>query len=40
MIQLIWLPHWQAYSVRWNGHIVGMIRCQQPLPFRRPVQYA
>jgi hypothetical protein len=40
MIQLTWLPHWQAYAVRSNGRIVGMIRCKRPLPFRRPVQYA
>lgn len=39
MIQLTWLPHWRAYSVRFNGCIVGLIRCKLPLPFRGAVEF-
>ena len=40
MIKLTWLPHWQAYSVRRDGRIIGMLRCKAPLPFRMVVQFS
>ena len=40
MIKLTWLPHWQAYSVRRDGRIIGMLRCKAPLPFRLVVQFS
>ena len=40
MIKLTWLPHWKAYAVRYNGHIIGMLRCTVPLPFRMVVEFA
>jgi hypothetical protein len=40
MIKLTWLPHWQAYTVRFNGHIIGMLRCKAPLPFRMAVEFS
>lgn len=40
MITLTWLPHWQAYAVRWNGRLVGMVRCKWQLPFRMAAEYA
>ena len=39
-VRLTWLPHWQAYVVRRQGRIVGMVRCLAPLPFRQPVEFA
>lgn len=39
MVTLRWLPHWQAYSVRQNGRIIGLVRCKIPIPFRLPVQF-
>jgi hypothetical protein len=40
MVKLTWLPHWHAYSVRHDGRIVGLIRCQVPFPFRVRVEFA
>ena len=40
MVKLTWLPHWQAYVVRVNGRVVGLVRCAVPLPFRIGVQFA
>ena len=40
MIKLTWLPHWRAYVVRRDGHIIGMIRCKVPVPFRVAVEFA
>jgi len=40
MIKLSWLPHWQAYCVRVNGRIIGMVRCKIPMPFRVAVEFA
>ena len=40
MVKLTWLPHWQAYSVRRDGRIIGMLRCKVPLPFRIVVEFA
>ena len=40
MVKLTWLPHWQAYSVRRDGRIVGMLRCKVPLPFRIVVEFS
>jgi hypothetical protein len=40
MIKLTWLPHWQAYSVRREGRIIGMLRCKVPLPFRMVVEFS
>ncbi len=40
MLKLKWLPHWQAYSVRLNGRVIGMVRCAVPLPFRQAVEFA
>ena len=40
MLKLSWLPHWQAYVVRWNGRIIGMVRCKVPLPFRVSVTFS
>jgi len=40
IVKLTWLPHWQAYSVRWNGRIIGMVLCKTPLPFRVAVEFA
>jgi hypothetical protein len=39
MITLKWLPHWKAYSVRRHGHVIGMVRCAMPLPFRIPIEF-
>ena len=39
MIKLTWLPDWQAYAVRFNGRIIGMVYCKLPLPFRAPVEF-
>jgi hypothetical protein len=39
-ITLTYLPHWRAYVIRRNGRILGMVRCQHPLPFRSPVRFA
>ena len=39
MLQLAWLPHWEAYAVRLNGRILGMVRCKVPLPFRLSVVF-
>jgi hypothetical protein len=38
MVKLIWLPSWNAYSIRVNGRIVGMVRCSVPFPFRVPIE--
>jgi hypothetical protein len=38
MIKLTWLPNWKAYSVRLNGHVIGLVRCSMPLPFRVAVE--
>jgi hypothetical protein len=40
MITLTWLSHWQAYSVRRNGRVIGLVRCKWPLPFRLVVGLA
>jgi hypothetical protein len=40
MIKLTWLPNWKAYCVRYEGRIVGMIRCKSPVPFRLAVEFA
>ena len=40
MITLTWLPHWQAYAVRRaGGRLIGLVRCQVPLPFRAAVEF-
>ena len=39
MITLTWLPHWHAYVIRREGRILGMVRCQHPLPFRTRVHF-
>jgi hypothetical protein len=39
VIQLAWLPHWQAYAVRLNDRMIGMIRCKPPYPFNLPVRF-
>jgi hypothetical protein len=38
MITLTWLPDLQAYAVRRNGHMVGLVRFKWPVPFRHVVQ--
>ena len=40
MIKLTWLQNWKAYSVRWNGRVIGMVCCKVPLPFRQVVEFA
>ncbi len=40
MIKLTWLPNWQAYVVRRDGRIIGMVCCKMPLPFRLSVEFA
>ena len=39
MVNLKWLPHWKAYSIRRNGRVIGMVRCSHPLPFRVAVMF-
>jgi len=39
MVKLSWLPHWQAYAVRKDGHVIGFVRCKAPLPFRSVVEF-
>jgi hypothetical protein len=38
MIKLSWLPHFRAYAVRINGHMIGLVRCKVPFPFRLAVE--
>ena len=40
MVKLNWLPNWQAYAVRLNGRLIGMVRCKSPLPFRTFAEFA
>ena len=39
MVKLTWLPNWQAYAVRLNGRVIGMVRCKWQLPFRAAIEY-
>ena len=38
-ITLTWLPSWQAYSIRLNGRVLGLVRCTWPFPFRQSVEF-
>jgi hypothetical protein len=38
-LQLIWIPHWGAYSIRLNGRVLGLVRCGAPFPFRLVVEF-
>ena len=40
MIKLTWLPNWQAYAVRVNNRVVGMVMCKWQVPFRQRVEFA
>ncbi len=40
MITLIWLPDWQAYAVRRNGRVIGLVRFKWPVPFRQVIELA
>jgi len=33
-VTLIWLPNFRAYSVRYRGRVLGLVRCGAPMPFR------
>jgi hypothetical protein len=39
-IKLSWLPNWQAYAIRRDGRLIGLVRCKHPYPFRSPVEFA
>ena len=39
MIKLIWLPHWQAYSINRNNRIIGLVRFQCRVPFRQVIEF-
>lgn len=39
MIMVTWLPHWNAYAVRWNNRIIGMVRFRYPVPFRDVAEF-
>lgn len=39
MIILTWLPHWNAYSVRRNDRVIGMVRFRARAPFRQVTQF-
>jgi predicted acetyltransferase len=38
MIQLKWVPQQQAYSVRRNSRVIGMVRFRRRLPFREVIE--
>jgi len=38
MVSLTWLPNWRAYSVRYEGRIVGMVQCMWPRPFKEAIR--
>jgi len=40
MLKLTWLPSWQAYAVRYDGRMIGLVRCKVPFPFRLIVEFA
>jgi hypothetical protein len=40
MIKLNWIPSWQAYAVRVDGKLLGLVRCKVPFPFRLLVEIA
>ena len=39
MIKLTWLPHWNAYAVRLNGLVIGLVRLRSHIPFRQVVEF-
>jgi hypothetical protein len=40
MIKLTWLPDWNAYSVRRNNRVIGLVRFRFRLPFRQVAEFA
>jgi len=39
MVKVTWLPNWQAYSVRRNDRVIGMVRFRYPIPFRQVTEF-
>ena len=39
MIKLTWIPSWEAYAVRLNGKVLGLVRCRVNIPFRTVVEF-
>ncbi len=40
MIKLTWIPSWEAYAVRRNGRMLGLVKCRVNIPFRSVVEFA
>lgn len=40
MIKLTWIPSWQAYAVRREGRMLGLVKCKVNIPFRTVVEFA
>lgn len=39
MLKLTWIPSWQAYAVRREGRMIGMVKCRVNIPFRSVVEF-
>jgi len=38
MVTLLWIPDWEAYAVRRDGRMIGMVRFVWPSPFKVVVE--